>query len=62
VSQGNPEASEIEEGAVSGEQMLMTDQQASELTKPCVGSLHDPTANIAPQFTSIFVAPFLVVS
>src|SRR5271165_6862101 len=41
--------------------MLMPDQQASELTKPCVGSLHDPTANIAPQFTSILVAPFLVV-
>ncbi|MFZ0760485.1 MAG: response regulator [Candidatus Sulfotelmatobacter sp.] len=40
----NPEASEIEEGTVSGEQELMTDQQTSELTKPCVGSLHDPAA------------------
>jgi hypothetical protein len=41
--------------------MLMTNQQSAELTKPSVGSLHNPTANITPQFTSIFVAPFLVV-
>jgi hypothetical protein len=41
--------------------MLMTDQLASELTKPCVGSLHDPAALITPQFAPIFVAPSLIV-
>src|SRR6202521_2784369 len=61
MSQGNPEASEIEEGAVSGEQMLMTDQQASELTKPRMGSLHNPAALITPQFAPILVAPSLIV-
>ena len=39
----------------------MTDQQASELTEPRIGSLHDPTALVAPQFASIFVTPLLVV-
>ena len=41
--------------------MLMTDQQASELTKPRMGSLHNPAALITPQFAAIFVAPSLVV-
>lgn len=41
--------------------MLMTDQQASELTKPRMSSLHNPTALITPQFAPIFVAPSLVV-
>jgi len=41
--------------------MLMTDQQASELTKPRIGSLHNPAALITPQFAPIFVAPSLVV-
>src|SRR5450759_1135971 len=41
--------------------MLMTNQQPAELTKPSVGSLHNPAANITPQFTSIFEAPLLVV-
>src|SRR5271157_2660936 len=57
----NPEASKVEESAVGGEQMLMTNQQATELTEPRVGSLHDPAALVAPQFASIFVTPFLVV-
>ena len=33
-SRGNPEAGEIEEGAVGGEPMLMADQQPAELTEP----------------------------
>ncbi len=41
--------------------MLMTNQQSAELAKPCIGSLHDPATQIPPQFTAIFVAPFLVV-
>ena len=41
--------------------MLMTNQQPAELTKPGVGSLDYPTANVTSQFTSIFVAPLLVV-
>ena len=61
VPQGNPGASEIEEGALSGEQMLMTDQQASELTKSCVGLLHDPAPLVTPRVAPIFVARSLVV-
>ena len=41
--------------------MLMTNQQTAELTQPCVGSLHNPAADVTPQLASIFVAPFLVV-
>jgi hypothetical protein len=41
--------------------MLMTNQQSAELTKPCIGSLHNPAANITPQFASIFVPSLLVV-
>lgn len=43
----NPEAGEIEESAVGGEQLLMADQQAAELTEPGIGSLHNPAANVA---------------
>jgi len=60
AGQGNPEASQIEEGAVSGEEMLMTDQQASELTEPRIGSLHNLAAFVPPQFATIFVAPSLM--
>jgi hypothetical protein len=35
----NPEANEVKESAVGGEQMLMTNQQAAELTEPGMGSL-----------------------
>ena len=59
MSQGNPEAREVEEGAISGEQMLMTDQQASELAKPGVGSFDDPTPLVAPQSSAISIAPLL---
>ena len=41
--------------------MLMTNQQAAELSEPSIGSLHNPAAKIAPQFASVFVSPFLVV-
>ena len=41
--------------------MLMANQQSAELTKPCVRSLHDPTAFVSPQFASIFIASQLVV-
>src|SRR5229473_961207 len=61
MSQRNPEAGQLEEGAVGGEQMLMTNQQSSELTEPGVGSFHNPAALITPQFAPVFVAPFLVV-
>src|SRR5664280_1046913 len=40
--ESNPEAGEVEEGTVGGEQMLMTHQQATELTEPGIGSFHDP--------------------
>ena len=41
--------------------MLMTDQQASELAKPGVGSFDDPTPLVAAQFAPIFVTPLLIV-
>ena len=57
----NPEAGEIEEGAIGGEQMLVTNQQAAELAEPGIGSLHNPATRVPPQFASIFVAPFPIV-
>ena len=41
--------------------MFMTDQQSAELAEPSVGSLHDPAADIAPQFASVLVSAALVV-
>jgi hypothetical protein len=61
VSQGNPEAGDIEEGAISGEQMLMAHQQSSELSQPGVSSFDDPTSLVAAQFAPIFVAPLPIV-
>ena len=39
----------------------MTNQQATELSEPSIGPLHDPTASITPQLASIFIAPGFVV-
>lgn len=39
----------------------MTNQQAAKLSEPRVGTLNDPAAFIAPEFSSIFIAPLLVV-
>jgi len=61
VPQRNLEASEIEEGAIGGEQMLVTHKQSAELTKPGVGALHDPAASVAAHLASIFIAPPFVV-
>ena len=61
MSQRNPEAGNVEEGAISGEQMLMTHQQSSELAKPGVGSFDDPTPLVASQLTPILVAPLPIV-
>ena len=41
--------------------MFMTNQQATELSEPSIGPLHDPTASITPQLASIFIAPGSVV-
>ncbi len=41
--------------------MLMTNQQAAKLSKPGVGSLHDPAPLITAQFVSVFVPPMVVV-
>jgi len=40
----------------------MADQQAAELTEPCVGAFDDPAAFVAPEFAAILVAPLLVVA
>jgi len=39
----------------------MSDQLASKLPQPCVGSLDDPAAFVPPQFASVLVAPQFVV-
>jgi len=42
--QRDPEASEIEEGPVDGEEMFVTDQRAAELPYASVGAFDDPAA------------------
>lgn len=61
MPQGNPEASDLQEGVVGGEKMLKAYKQSAELTEPGVGALHDPTAFIAPHFASVVIAPPLIV-
>src|SRR5215470_3573365 len=41
--------------------MFMTNEQATELSQPSIGPLHDPAASITPQLASIFIAPGFVV-
>jgi hypothetical protein len=41
--------------------MLMTHKQSAELTKPRVGTLHDPAASVAAHLAPVFIAPPLVV-
>jgi hypothetical protein len=43
----------MEEGLVSGEMVLPTDAQSTEIPDPGKGPLHFPTATIAPQAPSI---------
>jgi hypothetical protein len=62
MSQSNPEAREVEEGAVSSKQMLMTNQQPAELTEPSVCALHYPAAQVPPRFASIFMPPLVVAT
>ena len=54
-------ACEIEEGAVGGEEMFMTDEQSAELSKPCVGSFDDPSALVTSQFPTVLIASHLIV-
>ena len=43
--------------------MLMTNQQSAELTEPGIGSLHDPSAFVAPHLAPVFIpAPLVVLS
>jgi len=56
-----PEAREVKEGVVNGEQMLVTNQQSAELPEPRIGSFHDPSALIATELAAIFIAPQFVV-
>jgi len=42
--------------------MLMTNQQAAELTEPGIGSLDDPATFVTPEFAAIFIAPLFVVA
>jgi hypothetical protein len=56
-----PEAGEVKEGVVDGEQMLVTNQQSAELPEPCIGSFHDPSALITTDLAAIFIASQFVV-
>jgi len=49
------------EGKVGGEQMVVANQQAAELTEPCVGAFDLPASFVASQFPAILVSPLLVV-
>jgi hypothetical protein len=57
----NPEACEVKEGIVDGEQMFVTNQQAAKLSDPGIGSFHNPSTIVATQFAAIFIAPSPVV-
>jgi len=41
--------------------MLMTNQKAAKLSKPRIGSFHDPSALVTAQFAPILIAPQFVV-
>jgi hypothetical protein len=45
--QCDPETGPVKEGAVDGEQMLMTNQQAAKLSQPGMGSFYIPSAPVA---------------
>lgn len=51
----------MEESQVNGEQMLVTDQYAAELTEPGVGAFDLPASFVASQFAAIFVSPLRIV-
>jgi len=57
----DPEAGEVKEGVVNGEQMLVTNQQSAELPEPRIGSFHDPSALVAAELAANFIAPQFVV-
>ena len=39
----------------------MTNQQPTELSQPCIGSLHDPAVFIPPKLAPVFVPAMLVI-
>jgi hypothetical protein len=51
----------MEEGEVKGEQMVVTDQYAAELTKPSISSFNLPASFVASQFPRILVTALFVV-
>src|ERR1035437_8792693 len=57
----DPEAGEVKEGVVDGDQMLITNQQAAKLSESRIGSFYDPPTLVAAEFAPIFIAPSLVV-
>src|SRR5579875_26774 len=46
----------MEEGQVNGEEMVVTNQDAAELTKPCVGALDLPPSFVASQFPPVLIS------
>jgi hypothetical protein len=57
----DPEAGEVKEGVLNGEQMLVTNQQSAELPEPRIGPFHDPSALVAAELAAIFIASQFVV-
>ncbi len=51
----------MEEGAVNGKEVFVTDQYATELAEPCIGSFDLPASFVPSQFPSILVFPVLIV-
>jgi hypothetical protein len=51
----------MEEGKVNGEEMVVPDQHAAELTEPCVGTLDLPASFVASQFPPVLISSLQVV-
>ena len=57
----DPEAGEVKEGVVDGDQVLMTNRKSAKLSEPRIGPFNDPPTLVAAEFAPIFIAPSLVV-
>lgn len=51
----------MEESTVDDEEVFVTNQQTTELAKPCVGAFDLPSPFVASQLAAIVVLPFFVV-
>jgi hypothetical protein len=49
------------EGSVGCDQVLMTNEESSELAEPGIGAFDDPAARVASEFSAILVTPVFAV-